>query len=162
MANKESFFMFNNNFYTQVDGVAMGSPLGPIFTNIFLSHHEENWLNECLIKFKLRFYRRYVDDIVVLFESSESADSFREYMCSKQENINITIEKENVGSFLFLDLKICRKNVKFVTSVYRKPTFGGVFTNYESFIPTLQKRGLLHTLVHRSFSICCDFNTFYF
>ena len=95
-------------------------------------------------------------------ESSESADSFREYMSSKHQNINVTIEKENVGSLSFLDVKICCKNGKFVTSVYRKPTFSGVFTNYESFIPTYQKRGLLDTLLHRSFSICCDFKTFHF
>ena len=97
----------------------------------------------------------------MLFESSESADSFREYMSSKHQNINFTVEKENVGSLSFLDVKICRKNGKFVTSVYRKPTFSGVFTNYESFIPTYQKRGLLHTLLYRSFSICCDFKTFH-
>ena len=42
LATKESCFTFNNNFYIQVDGVAMGSPLGPILANIFLSHHEEN------------------------------------------------------------------------------------------------------------------------
>ena len=76
--------------------------------------------------------------------------------------MNFTVEKENVGSLSFLDLKICRKNGKFVTSVYRKPTFSGVFTNYESFIPTYQKRGLLHTLLHRSFSLCCDFKTYHF
>ena len=146
LATKESFFTFNNKFYIQVDGVAMGSPLGPILANIFLSHHEENWLNKCPIKFKPSFYRRYVDDIFVLFESSESADSFREYMSSKHQNINFTVEKENVGSLSFLDIKICRKNGKFVTSVYRKPTFSGVFTNYKSFIPTYQKRGLLHHL----------------
>ena len=87
---------------------------------------------------------------------------FREYMSSKHQNINFTVEKENVGSLSFLDVKICRKNGKFVTSVYRKPTFSGVFTNYESFIPTYQKRGLLHTLLHRSFSICCDFKTLHF
>ena len=52
----------------QVDGVAMGSPLGPILANNFLSHDEENWLNKFLIKFKLSFYRRYVDDISVLFK----------------------------------------------------------------------------------------------
>ena len=124
--------------------------------------HEENWLNKCPIKFKPSFHRRYVDDIFVLFESSESADSFREYMSSKHQNINFTVEKENVGSLSFLDVKICRKNGKFVTSVYRKPTFSGVFTSYESFIPTYQKRGLLHTLLHWSFSICCDFKTFHF
>ena len=160
LATKESFFTFNK-FYTQVDGVAMGYPLGPILANIFLSHHEENWLNKCPIKFKQSFYRRYVDDIFVLFESSESADSFREYMSSKHQNINFTVEKENVGSLSFLDVKICRKNGKFVTSVYRKPTFSGVFINYESIIPRYQRRGLLDTF-HRSFIICCDFKTFHF
>ena len=30
------------------------------------------------------------------------------------------------------------------------------------FIPTYQNRGLLHTLLYRSFSICCDFKTFHF
>ena len=162
LATKKSFFTFNNKFYIQVDGVAMGSPLGPILANIFLSHHEENWLNKCPIKFKPSFYRRYVDDIFVLFESSESADSFREYMSSKHQNINFTIGKENVGSLSFLDIKICCENSKFVTSVYRKRPFSGVFTNYESFIPTYQKRGLLHTLLHRIFSICCDFKIFHF
>ena len=68
LATKESFFMFNNKFYIQVDGVAMGSILGPIMANIFLSHHEENWLNKCHIEFKPSFYRRYVDNIFVLFE----------------------------------------------------------------------------------------------
>ena len=154
--------MLNNKFYIQVHGVAMGSPLGPILANIFLSHYEENWLNKCPIEFKPSFYRRYVDDIFVLFESSESASLFREYMSSKHQNINFTVEQENVGSLSFLDVKICRKNGKFVTSVYRKPTFSGAFTKYESFIPTYQKRGVLHTVLHRSFSICCDFKTFYF
>ena len=98
----------------------------------------------------------------ILFESSESAELFREYMFSKHHNLNFTVEQKNVGSLLFLDVKICRKNRKFVTSVYRKPTSSGAFTNYESFIPTYQKRGLLHTLLHRSFSICCDFKTFHF
>ena len=35
LATKESFFTFNNRFYIQVDGVAMGSPLGPILANLF-------------------------------------------------------------------------------------------------------------------------------
>ena len=42
LATKESFFTFNNKFCIQVDDVAMGSSLGPILANIFLSHHEEN------------------------------------------------------------------------------------------------------------------------
>ena len=160
-STKESFFTYNKKFYIQVDGVAMESPIVPILANISLSHNEENCLNKCPIEFKPSFYRRYVD-VFVLFESPESAQSFREYMSSKHQNINFTIEQEKNGPLSFLDVKICRKNANFVPSVYRKPTFGGVFTNYKSFIPSYQKRGLLHTLLYRSFSICCNFKTFHF
>ena len=110
MASKESFFTFNNKFYVQVDGVAIGSPPGPISANIFLSHHEENWLNKCPRKFKPRFYRRYVDDVFVLFESLKTAYSFRKYMSSKHQNINFPVEQENIGSLSFLDVKIFGKN----------------------------------------------------
>ena len=88
LVTKESIFKFQNKFYIQVDGVAMGSPLGPILANIFLSYHEENWLNKCPLELKPSFYRRYVGDIFVLFESPESAHSFCEYMSSKHQNIN--------------------------------------------------------------------------
>ena len=37
---KESFFTFNNRFYTQIDGVAMGSPLDTALANIFMSNFE--------------------------------------------------------------------------------------------------------------------------
>ena len=131
LLTKELFFTFSKKFYIQVDGVAMGSPLSPILANIFISHHEENWLNTCPIKFKPSFYKRYVDNIFVLFESSESVDSCREYMSSKHQSINFTVGKQNVGSLSFLDVIICRKNCKYVTSVHRKPTFSGVFTNYK-------------------------------
>ena len=36
------------------------------------------------------------------------------------------------------------KSGKVVAINSRKSTFSGVFTNYEGFIPTYQKRGLLH------------------
>ena len=93
-------------------------------------------------RIKPSFYRIYGDAIFVSFESPESTHSFLEYISSKHQNINFTVEQKNIGSLLFLDVKICRKNGKFVTSVYRKPTFSGVFT-------------------HRSFSISCDFKIFH-
>ena len=161
LVTKESFFAFNNKFYIQVDDVTIGFPLYPILANNFLSHHEENWMNKHPIEFKPSFYRRYVDDIFVLFESPDSPQSHLEYMSPKHQNINFTVEYGNIGSLLFLDVKICRKNGKFATSVYRKPIFSGVFTNYESFILTYYKRGLLRTLLHRSFNIFSDFKTFH-
>ena len=39
---KNCHFMFNGRLFHQIDGVAMGSPLGPLFANIFMSFHEKN------------------------------------------------------------------------------------------------------------------------
>ena len=39
---KESVILFDNKYYSKIDGVAMGSPLGPTLANIFLCYHESN------------------------------------------------------------------------------------------------------------------------
>ena len=51
-AAKESFFIFNNSLYRQIDGVAVRSPLGQALANDFLCHCEKKWLDSCLIEFK--------------------------------------------------------------------------------------------------------------
>ena len=46
-----------------------------------------------------------------------------------------------------------RDHDKFVTSVRRKDTFSGVYTNFNSFIPEAYKRGLVLTLLYRGYRI---------
>ena len=123
---KESIILFDNKYYNQIDGVAMGSPLGPTLANIFLCYHESNWLKDCPKDFKSVYYKRYVDDIFVLFNKLEHAQFFLEYMNKKHKNMKFSIETEMNGSLFFLDVKIFRENDKFVTSVFRKETFSGV------------------------------------
>ena len=76
-------------------------------------------------------------------------------------NIRFTSEIENENSVSFLDIKISRENNKFTTSVYRKPTLGGVLTNFGSFILKSYKYNLLFTLLHRAFKLCSNFELFY-
>ena len=71
LAVKNCHFIFNGKFYDQVGGVAMGSSLGPLLANIFLSFHEIKWLNDCPVQFKPLYYRRYVDDYFVVFRSCD-------------------------------------------------------------------------------------------
>ena len=42
LATKESYFIFNEILYKQIDGVAMGSPLGPTLANAFLCFYEKS------------------------------------------------------------------------------------------------------------------------
>ena len=57
--------------------------------------------------------------------------------------------------------KLLRLNKRFVTSIFRKATFSGVFTNYDSFISDTYKIGLVHTLLFRFFKICSSMENFH-
>ena len=76
----ESLVLSDGEYYKQTDGVAMGSPLGPTFANIFLCFYEQIWLENCPIKFKPVVYRRYVDDTFLLFRSHDHIEKFRAYL----------------------------------------------------------------------------------
>ena len=45
-ATSGTHFLVNGNYYDQIDGVAMGSPLGPVLANLFTGYHEKIWLEE--------------------------------------------------------------------------------------------------------------------
>ena len=76
-ALQDSFFNFEGKIYKQIEGVAMGSPLGPTLANAFLCFHEQIWLNECPDEFKPAYYRRYINDIFVLFRSPDHLEKFK-------------------------------------------------------------------------------------
>ena len=123
----ESLILFNNEYYKQIDGVAMGSPLGPTFANVFLSYYEQIWLKHCLYEFKPVVYRRYVDDTFLLFRSKDHIEKFRGYLNCQHPNIKFTSEIEEKNSISFLDIKNSRVNNNFSANIYRKVTFRGVF-----------------------------------
>ena len=156
----ESFFIFDGKFYEKCDGVAMDSPLGPTLANTFMCHFENIWLENCRSHFRPIVYRRF-DDTFFLFRSKDHVEKFRNYFNKQHKNIKFTSEIEENGSLPFLDTKISHENNKFVTSVYRKPTFSGVFTNFKSFIPDIYKRGFIETLLNRSFRLCYNYENFH-
>ena len=127
-AVKNCHFISNGSLFEQIGGVSMGSPLGPYFANIFLSFHENSWLENCSRSFKPIHHRRYVDDCFLLFRSPEHVNSFLNFLNQQYPNIKFTSEIETPNKTLsFLDIQIKRSNLLFSTSVHQKPTFTGLF-----------------------------------
>ena len=87
LAVKNCHFTFNGRIYQQTDGVAMSSPLGPLFANIFMSFHEKSWLHNCPSAFKPFLYRRYVDDCFLPFKSFNHVPLFLNYLNHQHSNI---------------------------------------------------------------------------
>ena len=161
MALQNNFFNFDGKIYKQTDGVAMGSLLSPSLANAFLCFHEQTWLSDCPEDFKPVYYRRYVDDIFALFRSPDHLEKFTNYLNSKHKNIKFAYEKESNNSLPFLDILISRSENGFKTSVYHKPTFSGVCSNFNSFIYDGYKISLVFTMLFRTFSIVSDFSRFH-
>ena len=46
----KTVFSFNNKFYRQIDGVCMGSPLGPVLANILMTKLESTIVKELVDK----------------------------------------------------------------------------------------------------------------
>ena len=74
--------------------------------------------------------------------------------------MSFSFEQEKNGKLSFLDIEISQEKGKCVTTVYRKPTFSGVYTHFESFLPTIYKFGMAYTLAYRYFKICPDWTKF--
>ena len=101
VAAKESLFIFDNSVYRQIDGIAMVCPLGSTLANVFLCHYEKEWLDSCPIEFKPKLYKRYEDDIFVMFQSRDDVKKFVDYMNTKHPNIRFTSEIEDQILFHF-------------------------------------------------------------
>ena len=86
----------------------MGRPLGSTLANAFLCCYKKLWLDRCPPEFKAVVYRRYVDDIFVLFKSKDHLLLFAKYMNTRHKNLKFTFDFEQNNSFSFLDAKIAR------------------------------------------------------
>ena len=149
-ATGNSYFIFNNNYYKQTEGLAMGQPLSAPLANIFLCLNERKWLEDCPDDFKPIFYKRYVDDTYIIFKQKEHVQHFYDYLNNKHRNIKFTKEEEVNKQLPFLDIMIERKQREISTSVYRKETFTGVGLNFLSHVYSRYKESSFSTLFFRA------------
>ena len=150
LATEEVEFSFNNIMYRQVDGIAMGSPLGPTLANIFMGYLEYKILPDFDLECK---YVRYVDDCFIISNSEKVSSLLFDKFISIDNSIKFTEENEKDNQLSFLDVLIKRKHDKFITSVFRKPTFTGQYPNFLSYCSKKKKIGLIKTLYHRASKI---------
>ena len=98
-------------------------------------------------------YYRYTDDTFHLFKNEKDANSFLLQLNSMHLALKFTVEKESNHQLAFLDVLVHITSIAFLTSVYRKPTFSGRYTRWDSFCPQQRKINLIKTLVYRALMI---------
>ena len=152
LCTKHVHFMYEGNIYMQIDGVAMGSPLGPVIANIFmieLENHIIPQLSHCLSNWK-----RYVDDTHA-YVNPDKITYIIDKLNSFDENIKFTHELEERKTIPFLDVLITRThNDVITTTVYRKSTNTDIYIHWHSHSPIEWKKTTINILLKRAFFLC--------
>ncbi|CAH8502173.1 unnamed protein product [Dicrocoelium dendriticum] len=146
-------FTFNGEMYRQIDGVAMGSPLGPLLADIFMAKLEHGPLATHIRETEM--YVRYVDDTFVLCKSEKHAEQLLKAFNDAHKNLHFTCEHELGNRLPFLDVEVIRNSDGSCSrKVHRKHTWTGQYTNFHSAVPLQHKRSLIRSLAFRARSIC--------
>ena len=75
--------------------------------------------------------------------------------------MSFSMQTEKQSKFSFLDTEVIREQGKFSTTIYLKLTFSGAYSNFESFLPSIYKFGMVYTLIYRCYRICSDWKKFH-
>ena len=157
-STKNTTIQFNNKFYKQLDGVAMGSLIGPLLADIMMNYVIDKAIERTPLDHQPKFFCRYVDDCFANFTNTSSIEVFLRNLNSVHSQIQFTKEVESHNSLAFLDVLIEKSDKVIKTSTYHKPTHTGHLTKFCSFSPLRYKRNLVNSLLYRSYSICNSYS----
>ena len=88
-----------------------------------------------------------------MFHNKDSTNEFLVYLSSCRVHSNIEFDKDNAIPFLgILDTR--NQNNIFMTSIYHKKTFTGLYTKWDSFTPWRYKINLICSLTYRCYRLC--------
>ena len=146
---RSTCFVFQGQYYEQVEGEAMGSPVSPIVTNIFMEKFEAKALETAPHHPSL--WKRFVDDTFVILEG-QYKDEFFNHVNSIDENIKFTAETTKAdGSMPFPDTMVTLKSDgSLSTTVYRKPTHTNQYLQWDSHHAISNKYSVISSLLHRA------------
>ena len=140
------FAHIDGSLYLQTDGVAMGSPLVVTFANFYMSHLENNILdNNPTVKSTT--YCRYVDDIFVITKDPESLLVLKTEF-ERNSVVKFTHEPNINNKINFLDVHVDATNHHILCSTFTKPTSSGVLLNYQGKCPQRYKDATILSWQH--------------
>ena len=95
----------NGDLYVQVDGVSMGSCLGPTFADFYMCNLENNTFSDCP-ELKPKLYARYIDDIFLVVNNLEELNQIKaKFQSDSILNFTHEVEKDNQLSLLSYETK---------------------------------------------------------
>ena len=147
-----TYFSFQNKFYEQVEGVAMGSPVGLIVANLYMEYLEGKALRSSVNAPWVWF--RFVDDTWVIQQQAHK-QVFLNHINSIDPAIKFTVEgTQRNGAIPFLDtLVTLQADISLSITVCHKPRHTDQYLQWDSH-HAHAKYSVIGTLTHRAKTVC--------
>jgi len=146
----QNYFEFHNKFYVQNTGLAMGAPTSSVLSEIYLQFMEHNKLYTVLLQNNILGYFRYVDDILIVYNGSNTdIDKLLLHFNNTIPTMTFSIEKESDNSINFLDITVHMDTESFSFSIYRKPTTTDIIIPNDSCHPPEHKHAAIRYMLNR-------------
>ncbi|CAF1237188.1 unnamed protein product [Rotaria sp. Silwood1] len=150
-------FVYNNKFYRQIIGGAMGSAFTLTLANIFMWKWERQTILPKLPSHEL--YGRYIDD--VFFTCNQSEDKVKALLeAANKFHSNIKLEYKISKSVPFLDVYVENKNGILASSIYHKPSAEPTVVSFLSDHPRHVFRNVIQTALTRAVRYSSTFEVF--
>lgn len=140
---ENNFFSFQDEWYQQVEGLAMGTASAPVLANLYAGYLERQ-ANIPFQKGVLK-YMRYIDDVLMVFQGTEKelTDFLAEYKLGPL-SVNWAYSKAKIE---FLDIEIMRMRDLFgthiVTRLFKKPMNKHLYIPWSSAHPSHVKKAFV-------------------
>ena len=151
---RSTYFTFQNQYYEQVEGAAMGSPIRPMVANLNMESFETRAISTSPHPHLM--WKRFVDDTCVIIKEAPKQE-FSEHINSINPYIQFTSEdSKDDGSMPFLDMLITptedgRLNT---TGLQEAHPYRHVIQTWDSHHPISSKYNVVGTLHHRVKTVC--------
>ena len=149
-----TYFVYNDTYYRQIHGAAMGSPVSPIVCNLYMEYLERLAIESA--PHPPLWWFRYVDDTHCKLKK-EYAQEFTDHLNSLDPDIKFTTEGEEESSLAFLDtLTVRQPDGSIQVRIYRKATHTDQYLNFGSNHPLQHKIGVINTLLYRAKTVITE------
>ena len=147
-----NFFKYNDKYFKQKLGIAMGSLCGPSIANLFVYIYEKKWM----FIHKPLIYLRFIDDLFIILRRLSDLESLKKAFGS------LTLTFDIGKKVKFLDLEITRDELTSYLdfSLYFKPTNTFSYLHTSSNHPIYIFKNLIKCLLIRAKRTCSKFNKF--
>ncbi|CAJ0932492.1 unnamed protein product, partial [Ranitomeya imitator] len=153
-----NYFLFEDNYYLQAQGTAMGSNMAPPYANTYMATFEEEVIypND-LFKAHCITWKRYIDDIFCIWTGTlDSLNEFFETLNHSWSGLSFTITKDT-QQISFLDTMVIKDaSGTLSTDLYRKPTDRNSLLYYTSLHPASTRNAIPRSQFQRVDKLVSD------